>query len=460
MFNIFNLQSLEEFSEIAEKNSTIDQEEYDKYDVKRGLRNNNGTGVLVGLTKIGNVEGYEVVNNERKPVPGTLSYRGIDLNEIVEGFQKENRFGFEEVCYLLLLGKLPNSSQLEAFKDMLKNSRNLPNGFTEDMILKAPSKDIMNKLQRSILVLYSYDTNPDDNSVKNVLRQSIELIARIPCMIAYGYQAKSHYYDKQSLHIHIPRPELSTAENILYMIRPDNKFTKSEAAILDLALVIHAEHGGGNNSTFTTHVVSSAGTDTYSAISAAVGSLKGTKHGGANIKVMAMMKNIKENVSNWEDKEEIESYLRKILDKKAFDKSGLIYGMGHAVYTISDPRAVLLKKQAFKLAEEKGRIDEFNIYKNVEEVTKKIFKERGRNIATNVDLYSGFVYDMLNIPVELYTPLFATARVAGWCAHRIEQIVAEKKIIRPAYKGIKKNVSYEKLEDRDEDQCYTFLPKE
>lgn len=449
MFDVLNLKYLEDFARIAEANNIIQQDYYDKYDVKRGLRNNNGTGVLVGLTRIGNVHGYNTIDGKIVPAEGKLTYRGMDIVDIVHACEKDKRLGFEEVCYLLLLGNLPTKTQLDAFNNMIKNSRNLPTGFTEDMILKAPSRDIMNKLQRSILVLYSYDNNPDDNSIKNVLRQSIELISRIPSMISYGFQAKSHYYDNKSLIIHHPLPNLGTAENILHMIRPDNSYTRTEAEILDLALIIHAEHGGGNNSTFTTHVVSSTGTDTYSAIAAAVGSLKGPKHGGANIKCMEMMQHIKENINNWKDEEEIEAYLTKILNKEAFDNAGLIYGMGHAIYTLSDPRAILLKEKAYALAKEKNRVDEFELYTTIEEISKKLFERRGIKLSANVDFYSGFVYDMLNIPQELYTPLFAAARVVGWCTHRIEQIVSEKKIIRPAYRSISESLSYTQIENRN-----------
>lgn len=449
MLDISNLKYLEQFAKVAEANNIIEQEYYDKYDVKRGLRNNNGTGVLVGLTRIGNVHGYNTVDGKVVPSEGKLTYRGMDIVDIVHTCEKENRLGFEEVCYLLLLGKLPSQEELEEFNKMINNSRSLPTGFTEDMILKAPSRDIMNKLQRSILVMYSYDNDPDDNSIKNVLRQSIELIARIPSMIAYGLQAKAHYYDNKSLVIHHPLPNLGTAENILHMIRTDNKYTRTEAEILDLVLIIHAEHGGGNNSTFTTHVVSSTGTDTYSAIAAAVGSLKGPKHGGANIKCVEMMKHIKENLKSWKDEDEVEAYLSKILNKEAFDKAGLIYGMGHAIYTLSDPRAILLKEKAFELAKEKNRVDEFELYTLIEEISKKLFEKRGIKLSANVDFYSGFVYDMLNIPEELFTPLFAVARVPGWCTHRIEQIVSEKKIIRPAYKNIQEPMNYTSIQERN-----------
>lgn len=448
--NNLNQNIIDELSKIAEKNNVISPEFYGKYDVKRGLRNENGTGVLVGLTEIGNVHGYKTDKEKRVPDEGRLTYRGIDLTEIVKGFQKDGRFGFEEVCYLLLFGELPNKAKLKDFFNLIGEYRNLPDGFTEDMILKFPSNNIMNKLQRSVLATYSFDNNPDDTSIKNILRQSIELIARFPTMIAYGYQAKIHYYDNKSLFLHSPKPELGTAENILYMIRSDNQYTKTEAEILDLALVIHAEHGGGNNSAFATHVVSSTGTDTYSAIAAAVGSLKGPKHGGANIKVMNMIEDIKKNVKDWNNHNEIKNYLLKILNKQAFDGSGLIYGMGHAIYTLSDPRAVLLKGKALELAKEKGRLEEFNFYKNIEDTSIQIFEElRGTNcISANVDFYSGFVYDMLNIPCELYTPLFATSRVAGWCAHRIEQVASEPKIIRPAYKNVRDEQKYISLDIR------------
>lgn len=442
---------IDKMSEVVKKNNLIKPEYYKMYNVKRGLRNENGTGVLVGLTKVGAVHGYLVDIGEKVPDEGMLIYRGIDLADIVKGFQMEKRHGYEEVSYLLLFGELPNKMELAEFKAVLGRKRALPDRFTENMILKNPSKDIMNKLQRSILVSYSYDDNPDDISVKNMLRQSMDLIARFPTIIAYGYQAKRHYFDDKSLFIHSPRPELGTAENILHMIRSDNSYTEKEAELLDLSLVIHAEHGGGNNSAFATHVVSSAGTDTYSAISTAVGALKGPKHGGANLKVLKMMDNIKENIKCWSDKGEIKDYIRKIFKKEVFDKTGLVYGMGHAVYTLSDPRAVLLKKKACELAREKDRMEEFELYKSIEEITIEVFKEiKGPDavICANVDFYSGFVYDMLNIPHELYTPLFAAARISGWCAHRIEQVVSDNKIMRPAYKNVVGKTEYVRLEDR------------
>ncbi len=423
----------------AESNNVIDPRCYDDYQVMRGLRHSNGTGVLVGLTDIADVHGYTMLDNEKVPVEGQLFYRGIDMTELMKHCQQEGRHGFEETTHLLLFGELPTANQLKSFGDLLDVNRSLPRDFTENMILKSPSKDIMNKLQRSILAFYSCDDNPDDTSVFNVLRQSIELIARFPTVISYGYQAKAHYYDGKSLYIHSPQPGIGTAENVLHMIRKDNQYSQTEAEILDLCLVIHAEHGGGNNSAFTNRVVSSSGTDTYSAIAAAVGSLKGPKHGGANIKVRAMVKDIEENCLNWENPEKLKEYLVKILKKEAFSGEGLIYGMGHAVYTLSDPRAELLRDKALELAKEKNAEEKFQLYANIERLTKEIFKEmRGPDftICANVDLYSGFVYELMNIPQELYTPLFATARIAGWCAHRIEQIISDNRIMRPAYKSV------------------------
>lgn len=432
-------------------NSKIDPSLYERYEVKRGLRNHNGTGVLVGLTDIGEVRGYFMDDNEKIPVEGSLMYRGIDIKEFVKGFQNEDRFGFEEAAYLLLTGELPTLDRLMQFNEILGHYRPLPENFTEDMILKSPSSDIMNKLARTVLVLYSQDPNPDDNSIRNVLRQSVDLLAKFPTLVAYGYQAKSHYYGHTSLYLHSPKPELSTAENLLYMIRPDNYYTKVEAEILDLSLVLHAEHGGGNNSAFVTHVVTSTGTDTYSAIAAAIGSLKGPKHGGANMKVMAMMENIKANLPDWNNRSALREYLLKILRKEAYNNSGLIYGLGHAVYTISDPRAVLLKEKALALAKEKDRLEEFNLYKLVEEVGCEAFQEyKNTNfpISANVDFYSGFVYNMLNIPEELYTPIFAVARISGWCAHRMEELVSAQKIIRPAYKNVSETKSYIPVQNR------------
>jgi citrate synthase len=442
--------TFDDLATLAKENNLINPEFYDLYNVKRGLRNKNGTGVLVGLTDIASVEGYTLQENKKIPAAGQLFYRGIEIKDLVAGFQRENRLGFEEVAYLLLFGQLPQKDELDHFNHLLDESRLLPPGYTENMILKIPSKNIMNKLQRSILVLYSHDENPDDITIKNVLRQSIELIAKFPTIISYGYQAKAHYFDHKSLFIHAPQKNLGTAENILYMTRADNQYTKTEAETLDLALILHADHGGGNNSAFATHVVSSSGTDTYSAIAAAVGSLKGPKHGGANIMVREMILNIKENIADYHNRSKLKDYLLKILRREVFNKEGLIYGMGHAIYTKSDPRAVLLKKKAYELALEKNMVEEFSLYKNIEELTIEIFKELKPNkaITANVDLYSGFVYEMLNIPPELYTPLFATARIAGWCAHRIEQIVSDQKIIRPAYKAVSIGKKYIPLGER------------
>ncbi|WP_418790823.1 citrate/2-methylcitrate synthase [Phosphitispora sp. TUW77] len=446
-----NPEFIDQLAALAKKNNKIKSENYARYDVKKGLRNSNGTGVLVGLTEIGNVHGYVIDEGEKVPVEGRLTYRGINVKSLVAGFQKEQRHGFEEVCYLLLFGELPNAEELEKFTQMVNDYRILPEGFLRDMILKAPSKNIMNKLARSVLASYSYDPNPDDTRLKNILRQSIELIGRFPTMAAYGYQAMAHYHKDESMFIHKPDPTLGTAENFLLMIRPDGKYSKTEADILDLSLVLHAEHGGGNNSAFATRVVSSTGTDTYSAIAAALGSLKGPKHGGANIKVMEMMKNIKQNVSDWNDRNKLEWYLEKILTREAFDKSGLIYGLGHAIYTISDPRAELLKKKAFELAEEKNKVDEYNLYLAIEELAPKVFsrvKKSNKNLCINVDFYSGFVYSMLNIPIDLCTPLFAIARVPGWCAHRIEELVTVKTIMRPAYRSVLSQKPYVPLHKR------------
>lgn len=443
---------LKEMAMLVTKNNYIDPDLYGKYDTKRGLRNLDGTGVLVGLTNIGDVHAYVIDDNgKRTPIDGQLFYRGIEIQELVKGFQQERRHGFEEICYLLLFGVLPTPEKLKLFQEVLSEKRLLPNGFTEDMILKAPSSDIMNKLARSVLASYSYDPNPDDNSVDNVLRQSIELIARFPTMVAYGYQAKAHYYGNKSLYIHKPRKDLSLSENFLHMIRPDNYYSELEAEILDLCLILHAEHGGGNNSAFVTHVVSSADTDTYSAIAAAVGALKGFKHGGANIKVMGMIQDIKDHVKDWEDEEEITVHLKKILNKEAFDRAGLIYGIGHAVYSLSDPRALLLREKAAELSHEKNMEEEFRLYTMVEKIAPQVItaeRKMYRPIAANVDLYSGLVYKMLDIPIVLYTPIFAIARIAGWAAHRLEEITSGGRIIRPAYKNVVSKNSYIPLNER------------
>lgn len=442
---------IKELCDLLKDSYEIDPSLYIKYNTKRGLRNEDGTGVVVGLTNIGNVHGYIFDDGKKIPDEGRLSYRGIDVAEITKNSYEDGGFGYEEAAFLLLFGRLPDRQSLEHFTKLLGENRFLPEGFTEDMIFKAPSRDIMNKIARCVLASYSYDKDPDSLSLENMLRQSIELIARFPAMIAYAFQAKKHYCDKESLVIHSPKKELSTSENFLHMLRSDNHYSELEARVLDTALVLHAEHGGGNNSAFTTHVVSSTGTDTYSAIAAAVGSLKGPKHGGANNKVMGMMAEIEAGVKNWEDQEEVEAYLIKILKKEAYDKSGLIYGMGHAVYTLSDPRAVLLKEQAEKLAKEKGYMEEFRLYDLIEKLSPAAFKKVTGNdkpLCANVDMYSGFVYKMLDIPKELFTPIFALSRIVGWCAHRIEEVVSGGRIIRPAYISIRKDDKYVKIDDR------------
>jgi len=427
-------------------------DKYKKYGVKNGLRNDDGTGVLAGLSSVGAVVGYIIEDGEKTPIQGHLRYRGYDIEDLVLNAEKENRFGFEEVIYLLLFGELPDKETLERFTALIGNLRSLPDGFTEDMILKAPSADVMNKLARSVLASYSYDENPDDISTGNILRQSIELIARMPVMAAYGYQAKRHYHDGNSLYLHKPRPDLSTAENFLYMMRADNQYTREEAEMVDVLLMIHAEHGGGNNSTFTTRVVSSSDTDTYSAIAAAIGSLKGPKHGGANAKVMGMMADIKENVKDWTDEAEVAQYIAKIIRKEAYDHSGLVYGMGHAVYTYSDPRCVLLKERATRLAEIKPEFKaELELYKLIEKLTPEVFarvKGREKVMCANVDLYSGMVYKMLGISADMYTPLFAISRIVGWCAHRLEETRGSSKIIRPAYKSLIKSKEYISIDER------------
>ena len=422
-----------------EKHNRIDPAYYEKWDVKRGLRNADGTGVLAGITQIGNVLGYYVQDGERFPMEGRLIYRGIDLGDLVDGFMSENRFGFEETAYLLLFGALPTREQLKLFQRALSVHQPLPPMFTEDMILRAPSADVMNKLARSVLSLYSYDDAPEDRSLESELGKAIALIARLPTIAAHAYAAKRHYYDDESLYLHRPQEGLGVAENFLYSVRHDNQFTQEEARLLDLCLVLHAEHGGGNNSAFACRVLSSSGTDIYSAIAAAIGSLKGPRHGGANKKVMEMFGYIEYGVKDWRDEDEIRSYLGRILRREAGDGSGLIYGMGHAIYTLSDPRAVLLKKFAKSLAAKKGMLDEFELYEAVERLTPEVLSASGQRkvVCANVDLYSGLVYKMMGIPQELYTPLFAVARVVGWCAHRIEEVYNPgNKIIRPAYKAV------------------------
>ena len=449
--NQTNQKLLAHLTNLAEECSIINPEFFNKYIVKRGLRDIDGIGVLVGLTEIGEVHSYIIDENEMIPVPGRLMYRGIDINDIVHGFWADNRFGFEETCYLLLFGDLPDRKELDSFRQLLADQQKLPDGFARDMILNAPSRDMMNGMSRSVLALYSYDDQADDTSLDNVLQQCLRLIALFPSLAVYGYQAYAHYHSDRSLVIHSPHPGLSIAENTLHMLRPDSSYTKLEAALLDLALVLHAEHGGGNNSSFVTHVITSSGTDTYSVIAAALGSLKGPRHGGANAKVVQMFADIKENVKRWDDEEEIEAYLIHLLDGEAFDRQGVIYGIGHAVYSVSDPRAVILKECAALLAREKGMEDEFQLYTLVEKLApqaitkvRKIYK----GVSANVDFYSGFVYRMLDIPPELYTPLFAIGRIVGWSAHRIEELVNAGKIIRPSYKSVAKRREYVALGDR------------
>ena len=442
---------LNNLSRMAEKSSLIKPELYSKYAVKRGLRDLDGKGVLVGLTEIGEVHSYILDEGEMVPVPGRLIYRGYDIVDLVKGSTGDDRYGFEEAAYLLLFGQLPDHNAQQDFQQLLARYQKLPEGFARDMILKAPSKDIMNTLARSILALYTFDDNPDDTSMVNVLKQCIRLIACLPTLAVYGYQAFSHYHGNQSLYIHSPREDLSIAENILLMLRPDSNYTKLEATLLDLALVLHAEHGGGNNSSFVTHVVTSTGTDTYSAMAAAIGSLKGPRHGGANIKVVQMFEDIKDKLKNWNDDEEIERYLTQILSKDAFDRSGLIYGIGHAVYSISDPRAVILKDYAGQLAREKGLEEEFELYAAVERLAPQVIAKSNKmykGVSANVDFYSGFVYRMLNIPDEMFTPIFAIARIVGWSAHRIEEIVNAGKIIRPAYKSVAPRRDYIRVNER------------
>lgn len=442
-----------ELSKICCKNSLIDPSNYDKYDVKRGLRDSNGKGVLTGLTEISEVNSViEDENGNRTPIPGELFYRGYSIEDLVNGFIHDKHYGFEEVSYLLLMGDLPNHEQFEEFNQLLGYYRTLPDTFVRDIIMKAPSRNIMNALSKEVLTLYSYDEKAEDTSVPNVLRQCIQLIALLPVLAVYSYQAFNYFHNKQSLFIHSPQPHLSTAENILYMLRPDSQYTKLEAKLLDMALVLHAEHGGGNNSTFTTHVVTSSGTDTYAAIAAALCSLKGPKHGGANIKVVKMFNHIKRHVTDYNDKEQIRDYLIKILNKEAFDKTGLIYGMGHAIYTISDPRARVFKGFVKSLSEEKGRQAEYQLYNNVEEIAAELIMQRrktDKKISANVDFYSGFVYSMLDLPTKLFTPLFAIARVSGWSAHRLEELVNPSKIIRPAYQNVHDRQNYVPMDERD-----------
>lgn len=450
-FNKNVTPEIEALTEICKENSKIDTSLYGKYDVKRGLRDLNGKGVLAGLTQISNIVSKKVVDGQEIPCEGELYYRGINIEDLTGGFLLDQRFGFEEATYLLLFGKLPTTKELEDFSAILASQRQLPTNFVRDVIMKAPSRDMMNTLSRSVLTLYSYDDNPEDISLPNVLRQCINLISVFPLLSVYGYQAHKHYNLEDSLYIHNPERNLSTAENILLLLRPDKIYTPLEAKILDLALVLHMEHGGGNNSTFTTHVVSSSGTDTYSTIAAALGSLKGPKHGGANIKVVSMFQDMKEHLQDWADEDEIKDYLIKLLHKEAFDRRGLIYGMGHAVYSISDPRAQIFKRFVKQLAGEKGRMKDYDLYSKVERLAPEVIAQERRiykGVSANVDFYSGFVYSMLGLPLELYTPMFAIARIVGWSAHRMEELINTDKIIRPAYKNILEEQTYCPLNER------------
>lgn len=433
------------------KNTTLDPSLYTTLDIKRGLRDVTGAGIRAGLTKISTINSFKMVDGEKIPCDGELFYRGIDIHELTDGFTSDGRFGFEEIAYLLLFGSLPTVDELSTFTKELANQRALPRNFVRDVIMKAPSKDMMNTLARSVLTLYSYDSHADDISLNNVMRQCLNLIAVFPMLSVYGYQAHNHYNNNKSLYIHHPGKNLSTAENILKLLRPDKKYTKIEATVLDLALVLHMEHGGGNNSTFTTHVVTSSGTDTYSVIASALGSLKGPKHGGANAKVMAMFEDLKQNVSDLRDEKMVSKYLTGLLHKEYFDKKGLIYGMGHAVYSISDPRANIFKSYVEKLAKSKGYEEDYALYSMVENIAPKIIaKERHiyKGVSANIDFYSGLVYNMLGLPSEMYTPIFACARIVGWSAHRLEELINTDKIIRPAYVSVQDTVPYKEMDMR------------
>jgi len=439
------------YSELCTKNSTIETELYKKFKVNRGLRDLEGNGVLTGLTEISEIQAFTFENGVKIGKEGKLFYRGINVENLVNGFVKEKRFGFEEVTYLLLFGDLPDRKELSDFTNILGKYRSLPTTFVRDIIMKAPSSDMMNTLARSVLTLYSYDDNASDVLIPNVLRQCLELIALFPLLAVYGYQAYKHYHDGQSLYIHAPQPELSTAENILHILRPDSQYTELEARILDIALVLHAEHGGGNNSTFTAHVVSSSGTDTYSVIAASLGSLKGPKHGGANIKVVQMFDDMKNTLDDWTDEEQVRKYLVDLLHKRAFDKAGLIYGMGHAIYSVSDPRAEVFKSFVKSLSDEKGLHNEFELYSMVERLAPEVIGEERKiykGVSANVDFFSGFVYNMLGLPLQLFTPIFAMARISGWSAHRLEELINAGKIIRPAYKNVCERSEYIPLEER------------
>lgn len=438
-------------SEKARLSTIIDSKYYEQYDVKKGLRDINGKGVVTGLTEISEIISRKTnAEGISEPCEGILRYRGYNVEQLVKGFMNENRYGFEEISYLLLFGDLPANNELVAFKDILSHFRELPIHFVRDVIMKRPSVDMINVMSRSVLTLYSYDDNPDDISIPNILRQGLQLISQFPLIAGYGYKVFKHYHDEKSLILHLPQRELSTAENILHILRDDCQYTQLEAKLLDLCLVLHAEHGGGNNSTFTTHVVSSSGTDTYSAVAASLGSLKGPRHGGANIKVIRMMEDIKNNIKDYND-DTIRDYLNKMLNKEAFDNSGLIYGMGHAVYSLSDPRSELLKGFVEKLAIEKGRDKDYELYRKIERIAPEVIMKKRKiykGVSANIDFYSGFVYSMLDIPVELYTPIFAISRIVGWIAHRIEEISNNGKIIRPGYESVAEKREYVKITDR------------
>lgn len=439
------------YADTCKEFSTINPELYTKYDVKRGLRDINGKGVMAGLTHISDIISSKEVDGKSVPCEGELYFRGINIQDIVRGFISEGRFGFEETAYLILFGTLPDKNQLAEFKSILASYRTLPTNFVRDVIMKAPSNDMMNTLARSVLTLYAYDDKADDTTIPNVLRQSLMLISVFPMLSVYSYQAYNHYICGDSFYIHNPDPELSTAENILRMLRPDMNYSPMEASVLDLALVLHMDHGGGNNSSFTTHVVSSSGTDTYSVVAAALGSLKGPKHGGANIKVVEMFEDMKAHLGDPKDEDEVRDYLKKLLHKEAFDKKGLIYGMGHAVYSISDPRATIFKAFVEKLAREKHRDDDFELYSLIERLAPEVIGEERRiykGVSANVDFYSGFVYSMLDLPSKLFTPMFATSRIVGWSAHRLEELINVDKIIRPAYKAVQPHGIYTPISER------------
>lgn len=454
--------SMESLQETLLNNHRIDPNLYIEYDVKRGLRDSAGKGVLTGLTEISDVNAYDLVNGRKIPAEGSLYYQGYNIYDLVNGLEG-HKFGFEETIYLLLFGQLPSEKELEMFKEVMAQFETLSGRFVRDVVMKASNADIMNSMQRCILTLYTYDSRPEDISAENVLRQSIELIAKLPLIAVYSYHSYRHFRKDETLFIRNPQRGLSLAENILLMLRPDSSYTELEAKVLDIALMLHAEHGGGNNSTFTTHVVTSSGTDTYSSVAASIGSLKGPRHGGANLKVQDMFADIKAHVKNWTDEAEVEAYLCRILNKEAFDHSGLIYGMGHAVYTLSDPREVILKKFARKLAEEKGMMEEFALYELVERLGSRLVMEQRKmfkNVCANVDFYSGFVYTMLGIPKELFTPIFAIARIPGWSAHRLEEILNAGKIIRPAYKYVGHHQEFVAMPDRDPCMEYPCMDEE